>query len=482
MAALYLPPQVTAGTRYPMVYIVGDPAGSLGSGLGLARLGDQLVWEGSTPPFAALVLDASPRVIVRTVVPWAEQRLPFVSSKSPTLVGIGAAGSATLQAALADSGSFRAVAVLASPASAAAEHASAALVRRQAPAIHRNHLRTFVVEPRAQSTAATSRGRQLAQVFHQLALPYESVTVTTTSAAGLASRGLSLALPYSLTSGSTRAAAQAAKGTLPKGWVQILAGPSGGTVWQGKIPNNVVPGVSRDSLVYLPPSLHRMERYPVLYLLHGLRGSPYSFIGGLRFAATADTLIARGRVRPFIAVMPPAGPDISYNGEWTGTWERYVVEDVVPWARANLPIIASAADSGVAGLSAGGYGALDIGLRHPGLFGTLESWSGYYTAPRDGSLTHASAAQLAAHDPTSLIGLEAATLRKNRTRVLISIGRAEKGVQAPARKFAGLLSSLGVSHRLLIVPGQHNGKTWRRQLEGALIYAIGPPLRLPAHG
>jgi len=48
----------------------------------------------------------------------------------------------------------------------------------------------------------------------------------------------------------------------------------------------------------------------------------------------------------------------------------------------------------LAGFSAGAYGSLDIGLRHPGLFGTLESWSGYFRAPHDGSLAGATAGEL----------------------------------------------------------------------------------------
>ena len=59
---------------------------------------------------------------------------------------------------------------------------------------------------------------------------------------------------------------------------------------------------------------------------------------------------------------------------------------VVPWADRHLPPFAQEADRTIAGFSAGGYGSADVALRHPGVFGTVESWSGYLRAPRDGSL------------------------------------------------------------------------------------------------
>jgi enterochelin esterase-like enzyme len=50
----------------------------------------------------------------------------------------------------------------------------------------------------------------------------------------------------------------------------------------------------------------------------------------------------------------------------------------VPWTDANLPTVADRAGRILAGLSAGGYAAVDIGLRHPFMFSTLEAWSGYF--------------------------------------------------------------------------------------------------------
>jgi enterochelin esterase-like enzyme len=260
--------------------------------------------------------------------------------------------------------------------------------------------------------------------------------------------------------------------TLLPSFVEIGHGPAGGTIWQGVIRNSAYPRSSRLSLVYFPPGFSAQRQYPTLYVLHGFRGSPYSIANGLRFATFADDAIVAGQVRPFLAVMPTAGLTARFSGEWTGVWERYVVEDVVPWSDRNLPALRLRAARAIAGLSAGGYGAADIGLRHPALFGTIESWSGYFFAPHDGSLRHATASQLAANDPTLLAGAEPALLRRLRTRFFLSCGSRDPVNLLRSIHFARLLAALGVRHRTFFGPGGHDGRFWQAQLPTALRYAF----------
>jgi enterochelin esterase-like enzyme len=171
-------------------------------------------------------------------------------------------------------------------------------------------------------------------------------------------------------------------------------------------------------------------------------------------------------------VIPPAGID-AYHGDWTGVWERYLVHDVVPWADANLPTIRDRSGRILAGLSAGGYGAVDIGLRHPFLFSTLEAWSGYFHPLRAGALVHASPAGLAAHDPSLLVRREATLLRRLRTRIYLSCGTThDRATAAGTKAFSVELRGLHLPHRLWLGPGGHDGRLWRAQLPAALTYAF----------
>jgi enterochelin esterase-like enzyme len=256
------------------------------------------------------------------------------------------------------------------------------------------------------------------------------------------------------------------------GWLPAGLGPDGGTVWAGRIPNTVVPD-RRLSAVYLPPGFTATRRYPVVYLLHGMEGSPSSIYRGMQLPQVADGLIARG-APPFIAVMPVAGPVVNPNsGEWAGVWEQYLVRDVVPWVDAHLPTIPAAAGRALEGVCAGGFGAVDIGLRHPGLFGTLGSFDGYF-APvfRDGPFVHAAQADLLAHDPTVLVRRDAGLLRATGVRFYVSAGGNHGAVLARwTVAFAQELQTLRLPHELWRLPKRDTGHFWRATLPSALSYA-----------
>jgi enterochelin esterase-like enzyme len=259
---------------------------------------------------------------------------------------------------------------------------------------------------------------------------------------------------------------------LPPGFSQFQRGPGGGTLWQGRIANAEAPGLKRTTVVYLPPGFTPTRRYPVVYLLQGIPGSPYQYTSGLQLARRADSLITAHEVAPFIAVVPPLGLSTRFRGEWTGIWEDYLVRQIVPWANRHLPTLAARSGRVVAGLSAGGYGAVDIALRHPRLFGTVEAWSGEFRAPRDGSLAHATAAQLAAHDPSSLVRGEAPFLRRLGTRFFLSCGTRDRVTAAETKAFAHELASLRLPHRLWLGAGSHDGSLWRAQFAPAFRFAL----------
>ena len=257
------------------------------------------------------------------------------------------------------------------------------------------------------------------------------------------------------------------------GWTHIGTGPAGGTVWQGRIPNTYVRWDRRPSTIYLPPGYDGSRRYPVLYLLHGLVGSPNEFWNALHLADHLDELFSSGGAQPFIVVTPVGGQVVHPNhGEWAGAWESYVVHDVVPWVDANLSTVASPSGRALEGLCAGGYGAVDIGLRHPDVFDALGSWEGYFAPFRDGPLAHATKAELRAHTPTLLVRREAAALRADHTSFYVSAG----GNHGPVRArwtvaFARELGTLRLAHELWLLPPADRGHFWSATVPSALGFA-----------
>src|SRR2546423_14113779 len=247
-------------------------------------------------------------------------------------------------------------------------------------------------------------------------------------------------------------------GDAPRGFREISSGPGGGEIWRGPIP-----GATRPSMLYVPPGYSAARRYPVVYLLPGMPGSPWSYVKSLSLALVADTLIARHLVRPFVAVMPVAGPSGHYSGEWAGPWEAYVVHRVLPWVSSHLSV---SADRTIAGLSAGGFGAVDIALRPPRLFRRVESWGGYFRPFRDGPLREASPAELEAHDPTLLVRAEAPLVRRLGVRFFASTGPGHGHVTVGATvRFARLLRALQLPYRLELL-ARKRGSSARQLVDG----------------
>lgn len=260
------------------------------------------------------------------------------------------------------------------------------------------------------------------------------------------------------------------------GFTQVARGSGGGTVWSGRIPNPYYPSDTRETEIYLPPNYSATAHYPVLYLLHGFWGAPSSFVVSLHLADVADSLIGDGRARPFIAVMPPGGLPTGTKtdraqSEWVGVWEDYVVRKVVPWVDAHLPTEHSAAGRAIAGVSAGGFGAVDMALRHLGTFSTAESWEGYFRPLLDGPFAHASAATLAAHNPVLLARHEAQAIRARHLRFFLSTGGSHGAVKFRwTFQFDRELRSLRIADRLWSQPPGVPG-FGRNQLPAALTYA-----------
>jgi enterochelin esterase-like enzyme len=219
--------------------------------------------------------------------------------------------------------------------------------------------------------------------------------------------------------------------------------------------------------------------YPVLYLLHGFPGSPQTFVHMAKIATVADGLILRRELRALIVVMPVGGQTSSYNGEWAGPWERFVTNNVVPWIDRNLPTIPDPQHRAIGGLSAGGFGAAAIALRHPGLFGTIEAWDGYFHPLRDGPFTHATLTQLRNSDPTILAARSRQRLVQTATRFFLAAGTDDHKDVLSTRSFAQLLDRIHVQHVLVLQRGGHHDSFWRQILPPALAYTFPP--QTPAH-
>lgn len=232
--------------------------------------------------------------------------------------------------------------------------------------------------------------------------------------------------------------------------------------------------------VVLPPGYasHPRQRYPVLYLLHGFPGEPVQFINVGQVAATEAKLAAAGRMKPMILVMPAGTKSFLADEEWANgvrpgnQWETFVARDLVNAIDARYRTIATASGRGIAGLSEGGYGALNIGLHHPREFGLLESWSGYMRADRMPGVFGRGTRLRRYNSPARWLPRVAGQVLANHTYIWFYSGASDY-LTRQNRAFAGELTAFGVPHRFFTAPGRHNWRLWRGQLPQAFITASG---------
>jgi Putative esterase len=167
----------------------------------------------------------------------------------------------------------------------------------------------------------------------------------------------------------------------------------------------------RSYLIYLPPGYTTAaahgRRFPVMYSLHAPPGRPdgYVLAGGL--GIRMDALIAAGRVQPFLAALPYGksgvlGNDTEWANTKVGAYESFVL-DTVRAVDSRWATEAGRRGRGIAGLSEGGYGAANIALHHPGVFGVFESWSGYFEQTPTLPFAGASPAVLWANSPSAYV-------------------------------------------------------------------------------
>jgi len=123
---------------------------------------------------------------------------------------------------------------------------------------------------------------------------------------------------------------------------------------------------TRTLLVYLPPSYytHPERRFPVIYFLHG-HGDRSVITNDPR---ALDGLMATADMKEFIVVQPGCANTFYVNSTASGNWEDFIVKDVVDWADTKLRTIAKPSARGISGFSMGGFGAINLALRHPDVF------------------------------------------------------------------------------------------------------------------
>lgn len=229
---------------------------------------------------------------------------------------------------------------------------------------------------------------------------------------------------------------------------------------QGKIDTITYPsktvGTDRRALIYTPPGFSKKNKYPVLYLLHGIGGDEKEWLNGGKPQVILDNLYADKKIEPMIVVMPNgramkddrAGGNIfdSAKVQAFATFEKDLLHDLIPYVEKKYPVLTDRENRAIAGLSMGGGQSLNFGLGNLDKF----AWVGGFS-----SAPNTKTPEELFPDP------EAA---KNKLKLLwISCGDND-GLIRFSQRTHDYLYEKNVPHIYYIEPGGHDFKVWKNGL------------------
>lgn len=120
--------------------------------------------------------------------------------------------------------------------------------------------------------------------------------------------------------------------------------------------------------VYLPDGYDKSDgRFPAVYLLHGLDGNQNEWLEN-GTVGTMNALIRNRSLRPMLAIMPSFGEQSWWIDGERDKAESALLQELIPYVEGKYKVERARSGRAVAGWSMGGYGALNLALKHAGMF------------------------------------------------------------------------------------------------------------------
>lgn len=220
--------------------------------------------------------------------------------------------------------------------------------------------------------------------------------------------------------------------------------------------NSKTVGTQRKALVYTPPGFSKKNKYPVLYLLHGIGGDELEWLKNGKPHVILDNLYAEGKLAPMIVVLPNgraikddrATGDIMAPGKVEGfaIFEKDLLNDLIPYIERKYPVIRNRESRAIAGLSMGGGQSLNFGLGNLDKF----AWVGGFS-----SAPNTKAPEVLVPNPE--------TAKQQLKLLWISCGDAD-GLMSFSERTHLYLQQHKVPHIFYVEPGGHDFNVWKNDL------------------
>jgi len=234
-------------------------------------------------------------------------------------------------------------------------------------------------------------------------------------------------------------------------------------------------GEPRFCLVLKP---HGTTPADVWILNHGWADRPEDLVEELRIEAMYLRLLAEGRVRPALIVIPDVRfPSFYRANAGRSPFPLYlalVAEEVAALVAERYGVPPAREHWGIGGFSFGGYVSLDVGRRYMGRFGSVSVISGFYdpdwtfwppTPPPPGRLDDKGR------------GKQTVVLPGPPPRLMLACGRQDRFYRQMAQ-LRETFAARGIDHQWSESPGGHTWEYWRSVLDAMFVFhlvASAPP-------
>jgi enterochelin esterase-like enzyme len=235
-------------------------------------------------------------------------------------------------------------------------------------------------------------------------------------------------------------------------------------------------GTTRKYGVVLPPGYDPQGkiRYPVVVLLHGGHGTERDFEDKAKLTTVLHDLYAAKKLPPTIVITPDGNDQRGTTGLWdseyfdgdNGKVSTLIGQELVKVVKQRYRTETGPNFWAIGGLSSGGWGALNIGLRHADNFHVFLSHTGYFI-DRSGP----------ENSPQKFIAQLPAEKLKS-IAVYLDAGVNDHKYLKATKDFHQVLDQLGVANEYHEFPGGHGivgpdvgWNYWHKHLADSLAFA-----------
>lgn len=205
--------------------------------------------------------------------------------------------------------------------------------------------------------------------------------------------------------------------------------------------------------VILPPGYaeHPQQRYPVILLLHGGHDDARAYFDKYGVTDVLHRLYQQQKLPPSIVITPdgndqrgssPLFDPQYYDGE-NGKVGTLIGSELVQVVKSRYRSLNAPQLWAIGGISSGGWGALNIGLRHLNTFHIFFSHSGYFTDSSG-----------AANSPESFVK-QLSVQQRQPLRIYLDAGKSDTDLLASTQQFHQTLNQLGITNVFYAFPGGH---------------------------